>query len=156
MLPSDHVLAGRAEIRASDLADEPLITQPQDTPTGARVRDFFREAGLQPIIAVETSQSFTACSLVAAGKGLAVVGPFFGIVDAFPALVVRPLAPAIIVRFAVISSRDKPLSPMAKAFRSHLRGVAETMLDGWQYGLRGQVPRAGRMSLDAGPPPAED
>lgn len=74
-LPSDHPLAGRAEISIHDLADAPLIvpdrrSRPHSYDLTIKL---FAEVGLTARIAQVAEEKHTIVSLVATGAGLAIV-----------------------------------------------------------------------------------
>ncbi len=74
LLPKTHPLAKRAEIPIRALRDEPLVIHPS-RPSGWA--DFMvsicRDAGFEPRIGQEASETATAVSFVAAGLGLTIV-----------------------------------------------------------------------------------
>jgi LysR family transcriptional regulator, benzoate and cis,cis-muconate-responsive activator of ben and cat genes len=92
LLPKGHALAKRAEIPIAALRDEPLVIHPA-RPSGWA--DFMvaicRNAGFEPRIAQEASETATAVSFVAAGLGSTIVPVSLkGLVR--PGVVYRPVS----------------------------------------------------------------
>lgn len=125
LLPRGHDLAGRAVIDARDLAREgdrtPLISFHPDTPTGSLLLDALRRAGLPYAVAIEVNQTSTACSLVQAGAGIALVDPFIALAGGYPDLVIRPFRPRLVLRPRLLHARHRPMSRLAAAAAAELR-----------------------------------
>ena len=75
VLPKDHPLAGRKEVRIDDLLDEPFILYPsKPRPSYAdHVLGLFNRHGYTPKVALETNELQTAVGLVAVGIGITLV-----------------------------------------------------------------------------------
>ncbi|MHA7964146.1 LysR family transcriptional regulator [Paenibacillus sp. CAU 1782] len=73
VLPAGHALAGRGEIKLSELAAEPFIMFRQDFTLHDRMLEACREAGFQPDIVCESSQWDFIGGMVAAGLGIAML-----------------------------------------------------------------------------------
>jgi DNA-binding transcriptional LysR family regulator len=102
--------------------------------------DSFRaaDADFQPT--VEVRYCNTACVLAATGVGVAVVDPFSPRQGGHD-LVVRPFTPSTPVSAYVLWSEARPLSNMAKTFRSEVRNAS--------LGFAGGVATIGAPSLAA-------
>lgn len=74
--PANHPLAKYDRVSPRDLTKFPLISFSRSLPLGSLVDEIFRQEGFTRRIAVEISQSSTACALVRAGVGLAILDPF--------------------------------------------------------------------------------
>lgn len=72
VLPADHPLAECDELKASDLAKEPIIRLMQGLLLRDQLDDIFRSAGITPVQTCEVAASQLACSLVAEGAGITV------------------------------------------------------------------------------------
>ena len=74
-LPLHHRLAGRASLRAAELADIPFILYPKDpiSPFGQQIVAALKAAGAEPAVAYSAVEIYTALSLVAAGLGATLV-----------------------------------------------------------------------------------
>lgn len=72
LLPAEHRLAGSATVRLSDIAEEPLVLF-DSPPLGSRVLQLFHEAGVVPTVRHRSRSYATVRSLVAVGRGVAVL-----------------------------------------------------------------------------------
>jgi len=122
--PQDHPLAGRRSIAASDLLAWPLISFSASLPIGALIEDAFERQGLRRAITIEVTQSSSACALVRAGAGVAVVDSFALSEGAEPGLAVLPFTPSVHIRAKLLSGRHRPPSRLARIFV----GVVETIV----------------------------
>ena len=115
-LPASHRLAQQSVLKALDFADETFISISRSTQLRVRVDAFFLASDVNRRLGQETPLSIVACSLVAAGAGLAIVDPFtakaFGELD----VVFRPLEPRIDVQFSIITAAQSPLSGLSHDF----------------------------------------
>lgn len=114
-LPAQSALAGRRRLRITDLAKVPLITTPTGTSLRRLVDMAFIEAGLTPLIAVETEQRESVLPLVAAGAGATVLPKRLADTATDPRIVTADLYPAIRREIGLIR-RNGPVSPAAQAF----------------------------------------
>ena len=124
VLPPDHRLATRTSVGVAELAGERIITFYPNAPTGNRIREAFRNAGLVLESVVDTNQTFLAGSLVRYGAGIALVDSPFPFQEYLPDLVVIPLEPDIRFPLNALCSRLRPLTPAAQAFARMLGTVA--------------------------------
>lgn len=123
MLP-DHPLGDRDVLTPRDLKGHDLIALAHHTAVSGYVTKAFAEANVQPRIVVESQPSYTACGLVAAGVGVALVDPLTP--RAFRAdLRLVPFRPAIPFDFHVFRSKAAPQSRASVAFCAHLAEVLE-------------------------------
>lgn len=114
-LPADSQLAERRRLRIKDLAAVPLITTPEGTSLRRLVDQAFEDAGLVPLIAVETEQREAVLPLVAAGAGATVLPKRLADTSTDPRIVTATLSPAIRREIGLIR-RTGPVSPAAQAF----------------------------------------
>lgn len=141
VMPKGHTLAHRSELRPADLVDVPLISFSEATGIGMALRRVFREQGLPDTIAVVTNQTLTACALVRAGAGLALVDPFQLATGSFPDLIGRPFAPRIGLNPCIVLSRTRPQSQLARDFARQSSEVMAAMIERAPHFLR--APRVG-------------
>jgi len=115
-IPKDHPLARKKFILPKDLAGTTFISYPRFSPIGIIVDDAFREYDEIFRSDVEVRYCYSACKLVNAGVGVAVVDEFALLGDDLPNIVTRPFRTSS--RVAVILSYPKanPLSRLAKLF----------------------------------------
>jgi DNA-binding transcriptional LysR family regulator len=76
LIPYDHPLARKKEIKPCDLLKTPFISVDRDTPFNRAIKQALSEAGVSSRSVVETNRSVTAWALVTQGVGVAVVNPF--------------------------------------------------------------------------------
>lgn len=121
-VPKGHRLARRSYVGANDLAGERFISiaEPTIFPTQFQttLADVLREA------VVTTPLSGIACSLVAAGTGVALVDPFSASEYDGRDIVAIPFDPPIDVRIAIVTPVHRRLSALSQefieAFRDHV------------------------------------
>ena len=114
--PRGHPLCALDDVGPEDLRDHPLISYSRDQPIGLEIDERFVEHGVPRRIAVEIIQSATACALVAAGAGVAVVDGYALINGAFPDLEVRPFRPAVDVVSRLLTPVGQEPTRPARAF----------------------------------------
>ncbi len=128
VIPSGHRLAPKLVVHSEDLNDETLILLSK-----------FR-GGLHPVevalqsvrslTAIETSLSTIACVLASEGVGVAIVDPFSASEFTGRGVVIRRFEPALTVGTAMVSSRDRSPSVIAReftaAFLDHTRDFLES------------------------------
>jgi len=113
-LPATHRLARQQRIRLRDLRNEPFIVTPRDNGLALyeRIVGACVEAGFSPRIVQEAVMTTTVLGLVAAQMGVAIV-PSLAVSLRLPAVVCRPLSPAVVVQTGLIwdtaTLADKPV-----------------------------------------------
>ncbi len=125
VVPQAHALAGYAFVGPEEVASFPLISFSRHQPIGALIEDAFRSSSIRRTIAVEVAQSWTACALVQAGAGLAIMDSFTTIGGVPPGLTVRPFKPTTHISGRLLRSLDRPLSRHAEAFAEVLLSVVQ-------------------------------
>jgi DNA-binding transcriptional LysR family regulator len=73
LVPAGHSLAQLASVRQEDLRDAPVVTFPTSYNVRRITDDWFRRAGLAPIVAAETGALEVMLRLIAAGVGVGVM-----------------------------------------------------------------------------------
>ena len=121
VMPPDHPLAGQQEVTAKDLAALALIGLERGTRLGEALRRSFQQMDAPFRPSVEVRYCNTACTLAAAGVGVAVVDPFSPRQGRAEELAVRPFRPATPARACVLWSEARPLSRMAQGFLGAIR-----------------------------------
>jgi len=135
LLPPGHRLTRRKSVSPADLRDERLIGYPQGTPFGRMVAEVLELAGgmLVPVIEVGSPQS--ACALVEAGAGVALVDTFSLFNWRDRPFEIRPLNGAPGLTGSLVYPRFEPLSQLARLFTAVLRDLMEEN----GFGLPGQT-----------------
>lgn len=107
-------------LRIADLADRPLIIPRPGTGLRDRLDSAFATAGVRPRIAVESGEPNLLLDLALAGLGTAIVPASVVARRNDPSLRVAALQPRVDGTIALGWHRDRPLSPAARAFISHV------------------------------------
>ncbi len=116
VMPSDHALARHEVVGPREVAPFPLISFNRHQPIGALIEDAFRAATIRRVIAVEVTQSWTACALVQQGAGIAVMDGFTILAGVPPGLTVRLFQPAARIAGRLLVPTDRPTSRHAASF----------------------------------------
>jgi DNA-binding transcriptional LysR family regulator len=115
VLPRGHQLARQSRIRLKDILAGPLISHS----TGPLLRFELDRAlagqGLAPAPVIEASSGWLVCTMVATGIGAAVMDPFTAVARASPGLIVRPLKEKVLLRYGILTLRERPLVGEAAA-----------------------------------------
>lgn len=116
-LPAAHALAKRAAVAIADLEGLPFVMFPKDAGTGiySQIFRLCRAAGFQPTIAMEAKEASTMIGLVAAGCGIAILPPSFGIIAMTGVKYCELADPAARTALMLARRRDEN-SPLAAAF----------------------------------------
>ncbi|WP_298720234.1 LysR substrate-binding domain-containing protein [uncultured Ferrovibrio sp.] len=119
--PADHPLTQKAMLSLADLADYPLISYDRETPYGRMVTQMYNEAGLPLKSTIEVGSPQSACALVQAGAGIALVDEFS--LHNWPngQLMARPVAGAPVMMANLAFLRFEPMSQLAQSFVQILR-----------------------------------
>lgn len=115
-LPTGHPLTNKKTIRPRDLRGAQLISYPRSSPVGLIVDEAFREVGECQQVKVNVRYFVTACHLVEAGAGVAVVDEFTKNGEKFTNIVTRPFKTKQQAKISLSHSRLRPLSRLAKEF----------------------------------------
>lgn len=117
LLHPENPLSGRQTLSAADLKGQKLIALGRTQPVGAAFRRVMRESRVEADIAIEVSQSNTACSFVARNLGIAVLDSMGLSEGRDRGLVALPLKPLASVRLSLVHSanrrQSRPLAWMA-------------------------------------------
>ena len=134
VVPEGHPLAALDAVGPAELAAYPLISFNRHQPIGALIEDAFRAASIRRSIAVEVTQSWTGCTLVMAGAGIAVIDGFAMLGASLPGVVVRPFHPCLRITARLLRARHRPPSRHAEAFSLTLdQVVADRVAQGEIY-----------------------
>ena len=129
ILPREHALASRDEIRAEDLINEPLIGLMQGLLMRDQLDDFFRSAGLTPSYVCEVAALQLAVHLAADGAGLTVADALTVSVLETKQVVLRPIAPERWMAFGLLLPRNTELSTEGTAFVDALQERARVLAE---------------------------
>lgn len=126
VVPSRHPLAKAKVVRPKDLQGHPLIGLEMGSRLGPLIRDVFRADAAAYASTVEVRFSETACRLVAAGAGVAVVDGFTArqaTIDGRNCTTI-PFKPTATVPGWALYPKTRPLSRVAAALLETIRGHA--------------------------------
>ena len=127
VLPAEHPLAHKRNVRLSDLAHEPWIGGPVDCECTALIRRSCAVAGYDPRIAFEIDDYGAVQGLVAAGVGVSLIAEM-GLSSVREDIVVRSLGRDTPVRKVYAAVHDGGYrSPATAAMLDVLREVAERL-----------------------------
>ncbi|GAB2753406.1 LysR family transcriptional regulator [Amycolatopsis magusensis] len=117
-VPTAHPLAGRSQVHAGELVDEPFVTLEPGYGLRQITDELCAAAGFSPSIAFEGQESDTVRGLVAAGLGVALLprfepGPPAGVAEV-------PLEPPVTRTIGLVWSAGSELTPAVRAFRAHV------------------------------------
>lgn len=121
VVPAAHPLAAKSTLVPADFAADPFVSIARATQLRTRIDAFFLSQGIHRQLGPETPLSLIACSLVAAGGGLAIVDPFTAAAVRDPAVCFKPLEPRIEVHFSLVTPLNTALSGPAQDFVSGVR-----------------------------------
>jgi DNA-binding transcriptional LysR family regulator len=123
VLPPGHRLAACSDVHASDLKADTIITNVRNQHLHELIDFAFRGADLDRSLMIGTNSTITACAMVRAGCGIAVVEPL-GIKELFPDLALRPLSPQVRLTPRVVQAKDKMASRVSARFLEILKPCA--------------------------------
>ena len=115
-IPKDHPLSRKKFILPKDLIATTFVSYPRFSPIGIIVDDAFREHGEVLKADVEVQYCYTACTLVNAGVGVAIVDEFCLLGQDMPNIVTRPFKTISRVGVTLSYAKANPLSRLAKVF----------------------------------------
>jgi len=127
VLPPGHPLAARRELGVEDIADEPLIAQPQHALLREQIMAKFAAAGATPNVRAETVSGFTACQLVAQGLGIAIVDAFSASAIEPGRIEIRPWTASLHISCAFIFPADRPPSQLVHNFRDSVHATVREL-----------------------------
>lgn len=115
-IPKDHPLSRKKFILPKDLISTTFVSYPRFSPIGIIVDDAFREHGELLKADVEVHYCYTACTLVNAGVGVAIVDEFSLLGQDMPNIVTRPFKTISRIGVTLSYAKANPLSRLAKVF----------------------------------------
>jgi DNA-binding transcriptional LysR family regulator len=123
---ADSPWARRRRLRLADLVDEPWLLPRPDAPYGAIVAEAFRAEGLALPRTIVTSTLPLRTALLATGRYLSMIPRVaLQFPAAAPAMKVLPIElPSTPRPLAIVTLKQRTLSPVAQTFIEHARKVA--------------------------------
>lgn len=120
ILPKGHRLASAEIVTPQDLRDEPFIALGREDGSRQAVERVLGQHGIDLDVRFETTRSETACGLVAAGGGIAIIDPFCASAWA-DRIEVRPFEANVPSDVYIVRSRQEEPSLLLQAFVEDLR-----------------------------------
>ncbi len=120
-VPQAHELASRQSISASDIVRYPLIGIDPNDPYGRVITEIFTRGNLQYDMAIKARFGTTACSLVKANLGIAVIDQFTVAHDSFPGVKLLKIKESTKFDTFIATKKGKPHSLYAEYFVKCLR-----------------------------------
>ena len=115
LLPKGHPAADLKTVKPEHLAGESYVSFRPDSVYRHRIDSTFRDAGVRREMRFECRTTEAVCDMVAAGLGVAIVGPYLPRLKP-GTLVVRPFKPSVKVELAAIWYAGQPLSSVTERF----------------------------------------
>jgi DNA-binding transcriptional LysR family regulator len=115
----DHPVAALPEVTPKDLAAHPIIMNVRNDPITALIEDAFRPIDVRRCVTIGTNHTDTACAMVMAGAGVALVEPM-AVARMFQGIMQVPFRPRIPITLRIVASRQ-PMSRIARRFADMLR-----------------------------------
>lgn len=129
LLPAGHPLAAREQLTIADLADEEFIGPMHESDALWNGIDIALElAGVPVSRRLETQHSQIIYAFVEAGLGVAIAEPFSAPLFARLGVVIRPIAPAIFLDFAILEPDIGPRPEVVDWLAREIERVAITCL----------------------------
>lgn len=126
IMPNDHPLAERREIRRRHLVGQKLITYSRDQGLQPLIESTLTEARIELHSHVEVAWLSSAWSLVAHGLGIALVDSFSNVHRLYPHVEIRRFRPKIELTAEILNPALKPLSRLAQEFIAVAREELKT------------------------------
>lgn len=124
-LPKDSLFTQQDYVSVEDLSTIPLIALSKGLPMRQRLEEVFDNAGMTPVIQIETPTVFSACQMVSQGLGATLTGPFSASLFSRDSFVLRPLYPEFIVKYGILYLKQEQSRPLVKRFAKTVSEVAE-------------------------------
>ncbi len=130
ILPPGHRLSALSEIRPEDLDNEGLIHPKSDTTFTRDLTTEFTARGVQIKSLAVIREFGSACLMVAAGAGVSIVSEIDAYEYEHKGLIIRPFAPNMAHRLAVLYPSHSPRSILAMEFmETFLESIAPHLID---------------------------
>jgi len=118
--PPGHHLAGRTQIRFSDLREERFVTYKSGSTMHDVMSELSRDAGFTPHAAVQSQNIILVRSLISAGVGVS-IGPKSYLMSPGPPVAIVPLLPLHKIAIAMVTHPNRAANPAARALVEFLR-----------------------------------
>lgn len=127
VLPKSHALTRKRIITLDDLASYPFVAADRNTAMRKRLDLIFARDGLKPMIVGDTTNSVSACDMVAAGIGLTIVDAFVPLASKSDAIERRLWRPGSITEFGFIYPAVSLSLTIAEEFATFVEEVVKEL-----------------------------
>jgi DNA-binding transcriptional LysR family regulator len=122
--PPDHRLAGKRQVRWTDLQGEALVLLDHESGSRRLIDRALAEHGVTCTVAQEVGHPTTIFRMLDAGLGISVIPTLALPPEGLARLAVRPLVPRVDREIMLVHRRHRALSPMAQAAWDLVKAVA--------------------------------
>lgn len=126
ILPQDHPLALKEEIRAGDLDGMPFIRFSNENRIRQKIEQVLLQQGVRPRFVLEATLAMTVCELVADGLGISVMDPLLAYGQKHR-LAIRPFVPIIRSDLKICRLHTSHASRLTDDFIQAVQATAEDM-----------------------------
>ncbi|EKS69919.1 MULTISPECIES: LysR substrate-binding domain-containing protein [Caballeronia] len=130
VMPANHRLAAKRNIRPKDLEGESFISLCHGDGTRAVMDEVFQRAGVQRVLAIEAQYTAMCCEMVRHGMGVTLAHPIVARDFVGPDIVIRPFQPVTRFPTYLLFPPHRPRERLASAFVEVLRELHDELLDG--------------------------
>jgi DNA-binding transcriptional LysR family regulator len=123
VMPTGHPLSALAEVSVEDLRRVPMILLGRMRAPRRELDAVLWKHGVEPLVRIEAHSVSSACGLVAAGLGVALVNELMARDYAHMPVEIRPLVQSVPHSFAFATAADTPVSTAAENFIRTATGV---------------------------------
>ncbi|WP_244536750.1 LysR substrate-binding domain-containing protein [Methylobacterium brachiatum] len=124
VLPLDHPLGSRACLTPEDFRGIPFVASPATSALQTQIEAVFAAAAVDMTITAEAGLGAAICTLVSAGLGVSLMNPLAAYEEAkVSPIIIRPFAPALPVRFALLFPPDHTRGRLMRAFGACARAI---------------------------------
>jgi len=122
ILPPNHTLAGRTELRPTDLAEQPFVLREPGSGTRLVADTYLRSAGIVPHVVLELGSTEAIKRLIMAGVGLGIISRYAVVheIESGRLAAARLIGMRMTRGFSRITLRSRRLSLAARAFNTML------------------------------------
>lgn len=121
LMPPDHHLATRDELRPRDMEGEEFVSMGHDDRMGIMIDEYFLKAGVNRRIVGRVALAAAVCGFVRDGAGIALVGPLTATGPVATGLRMARLRPAIHTEAHLLIPKLRPASAIRDKFLVYLR-----------------------------------
>ena len=127
IVPADHPLAGRTQVRTAEIVRYPLIGVDPNDPYGRIMAELFTRHALNYEVTIRARFGSTVCALVTQGLGVAIIDEFTLAANNWPQLRILDIVETTAFQTYVLHRRDAVLSRYATLFVGALRDHMERL-----------------------------